>query len=286
MANDCHTHVTLRSPMCHTGFIGLSGNGNKRDHAMTAQSVKARRSARQLKTEMTRCPKQVEAAQRLRYRVFSEEYGSDLGAEVAGIDADAYDAVCDHLIVTDTETGELVATTRILHQANTGPVGGFYSAGEFNLSELEKLPGTVAELGRTCVHPDYRNGGTITLLWSAVADYLVSQDVDYMIGCASIGMSDGGLKAWRIASHLQQEYLADERFRVSPLRELPHLTHASIGERPVDVPPLIRAYMRLGARVCGEPCWDPEFRCADLLVLLEVNKLAARYSRHFLGKAS
>ncbi|KAA1172036.1 GNAT family N-acetyltransferase [Marinobacter salinexigens] len=253
---------------------------------MTAQSVKARRSARQLKTDMTRCPTQVEAAQRLRYRVFSEEYGSDLGAEIPGIDADAYDAVCDHLIVTDMETGELVATTRILHQSNIGPVDGFYSAGEFDLTALESLPGTVAELGRTCVHPDYRNGATISLLWSAVAEYLISHNVDYMIGCASIGMSDGGLKAWRIARHLQQEYLADEHFRVSPLRELPHLTHTTVAERSVDVPPLIRAYMRLGARVCGEPCWDPEFRCADLLVLLEVDKLSARYSRHFMGKAS
>lgn len=253
---------------------------------MTTQTAKARRSARRLKPDMTRCPQLIETAQRLRYRVFSEEYGSDLGARTPGIDADEFDTVCDHLIVTDLESGELVATTRILHQADTGAVGGFYSAGEFDLSALETLPGTIAELGRTCVHPDYRNGATISLLWSAVAEYLAERNVDYMIGCASIGMSDGGLKAWRIARHLQNEYLAEAEFLVRPLREMPHLTHTRDNDRPVDVPALIRAYMRLGAKVCGEPCWDPEFRCADLLVLLEVSKLAGRYSRHFMRTAT
>ncbi|MDK9559338.1 GNAT family N-acyltransferase [Marinobacter sp. M216] len=253
---------------------------------MTAQSLRPRRSARRLKTDTTRTPDMIEEAQRLRYRVFSEEYGSDLGAEIPGLDADTFDTVCDHLVVTDSDNGQLVATTRILHQADTGPVGGFYSAGEFELSALKNLPGAVAELGRTCVHPDYRNGATISLLWSAVAEYLVSHNVDYLIGCASISMSDGGLKAWRIARHLQREYLADDTFRVYPLRALPHLTHTANEELPVEVPPLLKAYMRLGARVCGEPCWDPDFRCADLLVLLEVNNLASRYSRHFLGKAS
>ncbi len=253
---------------------------------MTAQTAKPRRSARRLKTAITRRPELIEAAQRLRYRVFSEEYGSNLGAEVPGLDADDFDTVCDHLIVTDGDSGELVATTRILHQADIAAVDGFYSAGEFDLAALTQLPGAVAELGRTCVHPDYRNGATISLLWSAVAEYLVAHDVDYLIGCASISMADGGLKAWRIARHLQREYLADDGIRVTPRRELPHLTHTVDDDRPVDVPPLLKAYMRLGARVCGEPCWDPDFRCADLLVLLEVNNLAARYSRHFLGKAS
>ncbi len=252
---------------------------------MTTQTAKARRSARRLKTDMTRCPKQIEAAQRLRYRVFSEEYGSDLGAQTPGIDADEFDTVCDHLVVSDLDSGELVATTRILHQADTDTIGSFYSSGEFELSPLENLPGTIAELGRTCVHPDYRNGATISLLWSAVAEYLIERGVDYLIGCASISMSDGGLKAWRIARHLQDEYLAAPEHLVKPLRQMPHLTHTRDNDRPIDVPALIRAYMRLGARVCGEPCWDPDFRCADLLVLLEVSKLAGRYSRHFMRTA-
>lgn len=251
---------------------------------MNARTARLSRPARRLKTVITQQQDLLESAQRLRYQVFSEEYGSDLGAAVPGIDADEFDSLCEHLIVTDENTGELVATTRVLHHRKAMEAGGFYSEGEFELSSLYKLPGTMAELGRTCVHPDYRNGATISLLWASVAEYLVSRNVDYLIGCASISMSDGGLKAWRIARYLQREYLAGEEYRVTPLRALPHLTDAISEVHPVDVPALIRAYMRLGARVCGEPCWDPEFRCADLLVVLNVNNLASRYSRHFMRK--
>lgn len=249
---------------------------------MTAQTARNAVS-RRLVTRVTREPELVEKAQRLRYDVFSEEYGSDLGAAIPGLDADPFDAWCDHLIVTDSATGELVATTRILRQDQVSYTGGFYSEGEFDLSRLLSGPGRVAELGRTCVHPGYRNGATIALLWATLADWLNEHRVDRLIGCASISMSDGGLKAWRIARHLQDRYLSPDEDRVWPRRALPHLTQVD-AERPVEIPALIRAYMRLGARVCGEPCWDPEFRCADVLVLLEVSDLSARYSRHFMRR--
>ncbi|WP_111497448.1 MULTISPECIES: GNAT family N-acetyltransferase [Marinobacter] len=254
---------------------------------MPAEQARSLTSARRLRAAITRDPQLVEAAQRLRYDVFSEEYGSDLGATIPGIDQDAYDAHCDHLIVTDNQTGALVATSRVLHQRDAEAAGGFYSEGEFDLTALREMPGHLAELGRTCVHPDFRTGATISLLWSSLAEYLVAENVDYLIGCASIGMADGGHKAWRITQLLQKRYMTDLDRRVTPHRALPHLTNvAAQTENPSEVPPLIRAYMRLGARVCGEPCWDPEFRCADLLVLLEVGKLASRYSRHFMRPAT
>jgi len=251
---------------------------------MTAQTARVQpRQGRQLETLLTRDPKLVEAAQRLRYQVFSEEYGSDLGSSTPGIDADHFDSLCEHLMVRDTSTGALVATTRILHEQDAGGIAGLYSSGEFDLSRLSHLPGTLAELGRTCVHPDYRNGGTITMLWAAIAEYLASRNVNYLIGCASISMADGGMRAWRISRFLQENYLASDACRVTPHRSLPHL--AGTEEQQLDdVPALIRAYMRLGARVCGEPCWDPDFRCADLLVLLDVSSLTSRYSRHFMRK--
>ncbi len=253
---------------------------------MTAQAARQKQSARKLSTSITRDPRLIEQAQRLRYQVFSAEYGCDLGATTPGLDADDFDPLCDHVVVTDGHSGQIVATTRILRQQCVSGVDEFYASGEFDLSALASLPGSLAELGRTCVHPDYRSGATIALVWSALAEYLTRHRIDYLIGCASIGMSDGGHRAWRIARHLQQAYLAGPEYRVTPRRELPHVANATTAERPVDIPPLLRAYMRLGARVCGAPCWDPEFRCADLLVLLEVDKLATRYSRHFLGKVS
>ena len=250
---------------------------------MTALTARAD-LPRRLHTCVTRDPAQVTLAQRLRYEVFSAEYGSDLGAETPGLDADEFDHWCDHLMVTDGTTGELVATTRILRQDHCPETGGFYSENEFDLGRLLSRPGRVAELGRTCVHPAYRNGATIGVLWSALAAWLMEHHIDRVIGCASISMSDGGLKAWRIARHLQDRYLSAEGDRVWPRRALPHLTRSN-PERPVEIPALIRTYMRLGARVCGEPCWDPEFRCADMLVLLEVRDLSARYSRHFMRQA-
>ncbi len=253
---------------------------------MTAQPLQKQRSPRQLTSRIASTPEQIEQAQRLRFQVFSEEYGADLGAQANGKDEDAFDCWCDHMLVIDEATGELAATTRILHQRQALQAGSFYSEGEFDLTNLRRLPGTLAELGRTCVHPDYRNGATLALLWAELARYLVEQQVDYLIGCASISMADGGHKAWRIARQLQQKHLCEEHCRVTPLRALPHLTNQPEETTPpVTVPPLIRTYMRLGAKVCGEPCWDPDFRCADLLVLLEVNALSARYSRHFLNRS-
>ncbi len=251
---------------------------------MQPQPIRSQ-APRRLTTLVTRDPDWVRKAQILRYDVFSEEYGSDLGAGEPGIDADHFDRVCDHLLVIDQHSDEPVATTRILHQRAT-PESGFYSETEFDLSRLRKVTGTFAELGRTCVHPRYRNGATIGTLWSGVAEYLLSEGVDYLIGCASISMVDGGSRAWRVAQHLKANYLAEDRFRVTPHRELPHLTCAApTGDSDSRVPALISAYMRLGARVCGEPCWDPDFRCADLLVLLDVQKMSARYVRHFMRKS-
>lgn len=248
---------------------------------MTAQTAHRLKAARKLTTQATRNPDLVEAAQRLRFQVFSAEYGADLGAATPGIDSDHYDAFCDHLVVMDETSNTLIATTRVLHQTMAEKAGGFYSATEFDLERLLMNEGTIAEVGRTCVHPDYRSGAVISLLWAAIADYLVTRNVDYLIGCASIGMADGGLKAWRIARKLQREHLADPAYQVTPRRALPHLTQSVHEDKPVAVPPLIKAYMRLGAKVCGEPCWDPDFRCADLLVVLAVSELAERYSRHY-----
>lgn len=257
---------------------------------MTAQPIRQTAPGRRLITEITRDPAIVHEAQQLRYQVFSEEYGCDLGAGQTGLDADDFDPWCDHLTVRDQKTGALVATTRILLDDQTHHTGGFYSANEFRLDHLLRHTGRVAELGRTCVHPDYRNGATIALLWASLAAWLTEHRVDQVIGCASIGMSDGGHRAWRIARHLQERYLSSDDFRVWPLRALPHIAHSrtSAGRDapPDDVPALIKAYMRLGARVCGEPCWDPDFRCADLLVMLKVSELSGRYSRHFMRPQS
>ncbi|MBS3805625.1 MAG: GNAT family N-acetyltransferase [Oleiphilaceae bacterium] len=238
-------------------------------------------SRRSLVTDLARNQSQVLSAQRLRFNVFSDEYGADLGSS-DGIDADRFDPHCDHVIVSNEDTGETVATTRILHGRAASDIGGFYSEDEFELNRLKQTPGVFAELGRTCIHADYRNTSALSQLWAAVSRYMINEKVDYLIGCASISMIDGGHKAFAITRKLQADHLVAERFRVVPRRQLPHVANSNASGATSDIPPLIRAYMRLGAEVCGPPCWDPSFRCADLLVLLEVEKLTSRYARKFL----
>lgn len=241
-------------------------------------------TGRLLAASVTADPEQIVAAQRLRFSVFSAEYGADLGSPSAGVDADRFDPHCDHVIVANQETGEIIATTRVLLGPVAASTGGFYSENEFNLERLKANPGVFAELGRTCVHPDYRQSSALSMLWAAVSRHLLDNAVDYLIGCASISMLDGGRKAWLITQQLQVDHLTPERFRVAPRRELPHLASITASHTSVDIPPLIRAYMRLGAQVCGAPCWDPSFRCADLLVLLDVAQLAGRYSRKYMHR--
>lgn len=222
---------------------------------------------------------QIVAAQRLRYQIFSSEYGAHLGTDT-GIDQDRFDPWCEHFLVMD-QAGDVVATTRLLHGKVAAKIGGFYSEEEFDLGRLKRNPGLFAELGRTCIRSDYRSGAALSMLWSEVAQYLVQENIDYLLGCASISMLDGGYKAWRITQQMQQEHLAADDFRVTPKRTLPHLASHQLKTDKVAIPPLLRTYMKLGADVCGEPCWDPAFRCADLLVLLNVDKLAARYARRY-----
>lgn len=254
-------------------------------------SNRTRRSALALQAGIAAGDSQILAAQRLRFDVFSAEYGANLGSGQEGVDADRFDPHCQHIIVSDPETGQVIATTRVLLGQVAAGIGGFYSEDEFELGRLKSHPGVFAELGRTCIHPDYRQSAALSILWSATSQLLLAEQVDYLIGCASISMLDGGRKAWLITQQLHSEHLAPEAFRVTPRRALPHLAgHSSGNSSPnsaslpsIEIPPLIRAYLRLGAQVCGAPCWDPGFRCADLLVLLDVERLAARYARRYMS---
>lgn len=118
-------------------------------------------------------PDEVKEAQRLRYRVFAEEMGARLSGGEAGLDRDIYDPFCEHLLVRDGDTGEVVGTYRILPPDRAKKIGGLYSASEFDLTRLLHLAPGMVEVGRSCVHPDYRNGATIGLLWSGLAQYML-----------------------------------------------------------------------------------------------------------------
>lgn len=226
-----------------------------------------------------RNPSEVAEAQRLRYKVFAEEMGARLNSR-DGFDRDGFDAFCDHLLIRESSTNEVVGTYRILSPAMANEAGGYYSAGEFDLSRLEHLFDRTVEVGRACVHPDYRHGGTITLLWAGLAKYMQMHRYEYMIGCGSIGMADGGHMAASLYHRLQEDFLSPPEYRVFPRCPLP--LDGLNTELQVPCPPLIKGYLRLGAYICGEPAWDPDFNTADMLIMLPLSRMNKRYAAHFM----
>ena len=237
------------------------------------------RTERRLQAERLTGAQALREAQSLRFNVFSGEFNAKLKGAELGLDMDDYDAHCRHIGVRDLSTGELVATTRLLDHTAAHGLGRFYSEEEFSLHGLGGLQGPILEIGRTCVAPDYRNGGTIAVLWGELAEVLNEGGYSYLMGCASIPMLDGGVQARAIMQRLRERYLCTEHLRAEPKKPLPELdVPANV---IAEMPPLLKAYMRLGAKVCGEPCWDEAFQVADVFILLKRENLCPRYARHF-----
>ena len=222
------------------------------------------------------------SAQRLRYRIFAEELGASLPDAGSGLDRDDYDEHCQHLLVRDLASGEVVACTRLLTDTAAHAAGGYYSQGEFELGRVLERPGRFVEVGRTCVAQGYRNGAVIATLWQGIGEVVNARRVDYLFGCASIALRPDPAAAHAVLSHLLARHRSRETLSVSPRRALPPAPPGPAASRP-RIPPLLRTYVSLGAKACGEACWDPAFETADVLMLLDLRELDARFGRHFLG---
>ncbi len=226
---------------------------------------------------------EIQAAKRLRYEVFAREMGARLHTQYPDLDHDRFDDHCYHLLVRESVTDQVIGYTRILTNQGADQAGGFYSQTEFDLTEILALPGCFAEIGRTCIHADYRNGATITTLWTGLAAFIAKFKIDYLIGCASIPLGVGGNEARAIFADLSQRYMAAETLRTRPLIPLPRHDTVALGE--YHLPPLLKAYLRLGAKICGEPYLDMDFNVADLFIIVSTHDLTRRYARHFLGQS-
>jgi len=227
-------------------------------------------------------PSEIREAQKLRYRVFVEENGACLASQEPGVDRDFYDPYCEHLIVRDEACGRIVGTYRVLPPENAKRVGTYYSDGEFFLTRLERLRPRLVEVGRSCIDRDYRNGAVIAMLWAKLAEYMTANKYEYLMGCASVGMADGGHNAANLFQVLSK-HMAPAEYQVTPRCPLPW-ERLVTGAR-AEVPPLIKGYLRAGAWVCGEPAWDADFNTADLLLLMPMSNVSDRYRRHFVGAA-
>ncbi|MFF8673823.1 GNAT family N-acetyltransferase [Streptomyces sp. NPDC015242] len=229
---------------------------------------------------LARTEEDVRAAQRLRHDVFAGEMGALLTGAEPGLDADSFDAYCDHLLVREETTGQVVGTYRLLPPERAAVAGRLYGEGEFDLSALARIRPQLVEVGRSCVHPDHRDGAVIGLIWAGIARYMVDRGHEWLAGCCSVPLADGGTLASATWDRVSAKHLAPEEYRVRPL--LPWRPGPAPAAR-TELPALLRGYLRLGAWVCGEPAHDPDFGVADLYVLLPMSRVNARYLRHFLS---
>ncbi|HEX7867370.1 MAG TPA: GNAT family N-acyltransferase [Variovorax sp.] len=254
-------------------------------------------AAPMLETRWADCEEDVRDAQRLRFRVFAQEMGAHLTPPEGtphGLDVDRFDAFCDHLLVHAVDPvhgpGPLIGTYRVLTPEAAYRAGGFYTDTEFDLAPLAPLRGRALELGRSCVDADWRSGSVIMALWAALGQYMVDHALDTMIGCASIGLDDQGATAARLWQRLCRTHLVEERWRVEPRIALPldadAEADADSDAAPAAAPPLIKGYLRCGARLLGPPALDVAFNTADLPLMLRVDDVSPRYRQHFFGVAA
>lgn len=234
----------------------------------------------------------IDAAQALRYRVFYE----DLGARpLAGIafrrrDIDRFDGDCDHLLVLDHARGSgpeaVIGTYRLIRRAAAARLGGFYSAGEYDVARLTAHPGEILELGRSCVDAAYRQGPAMQLLWGGIAAYVFYHHVGLMFGCASLAGTDPDGVAAPL-SYLYYHHLAPPPLRARALahryvdmRRLPP-DAVDPGATLAALPPLIKGYLRLGGFVGDGAVIDEQFNTTDVCIVVKTDLVAEKYSRHY-----
>jgi putative hemolysin len=234
-------------------------------------------------------PALIEAAQRLRHDVFTSEPGFEVsGASPgfeAGRDADRFDEHCDHLLVREDVSGELVGCYRMLPPPGAIAAGSLYTATEFDVAGLDSLRPSLVEMGRAVVREDHRNGGVVLLMWAGILAYLDRCDYDYVTGCVSVpvyGVNEEtpGSQIRGVRDFVRRRHAAPGEYTVYPYRPV------TVDGRDLDdidpparlsVPPLMRGYLRLGARVCGDPAHDPDFGVGDFPALLDKRQADTRY---------
>lgn len=221
----------------------------------------------------------VRAAQRLRFQVFNMELGEGLeSAYENGLDADCFDETCDHLLVEDIATGKLAGTYRLQTGTAAMQGNGFYSAQEFQFGPFVHAAAEIVELGRACVHRQHRNLVVLGLLWKGIANYAKDRGGRYLIGCSSLTSQD---PAEGVALYeALQKHLAAQAWRTEPMPGYECAGDSAL-ERTVKPPKLMSAYISIGAKICGPPALDAEFKTIDFLTLLDLHTLsesvASRY---------
>jgi len=226
---------------------------------------------------------EIQEAQRLRFTVFNLELAEGLPQSyLTGRDEDPYDAVCDHLLVEETKSHQIVGTYRLQTGKMAAAGLGFYSAQEFDFTPYEAMRHEMIELGRACVDQNHRNLLVLGLLWRGITDYAKSRHGRYLIGCSSLTSQDPQVGATAYAN-LQRRYLVAPHLRTCPLPETACPLDA-LTDKPPTIPKLLRAYLSTGAKICGPPAIDREFKTIDFLTIIDLCSLPESiYQRYLAG---
>ncbi|MFC3241376.1 GNAT family N-acetyltransferase [Gordonia humi] len=234
-------------------------------------------------------PYDVHAAQRLRFDVFNNEpgYSDSIGDATSRRDADSFDDYCEHLLVRHLATDALVGCARVLPPPRAIAAGGWYSAGEFDLAQLDPIRGETVEMGRAVVDPAHRSGAVTAMLWAALLGYLEDGGYRYMMGCVSVPL-DSPIGRGRELRGIRD--LARESYRAE-WEVFPHIGVEVDGKgldeleppEKLRLPALLRGYTRLGSRVCGEPAFDAVFDVGDFFTVLDRTRGEARYVDRLRG---
>jgi putative hemolysin len=227
-------------------------------------------------------PSEIEQAQRLRFQVFNLELNKGLKASYQReLDVDEFDPYCDHLIVRELKSGDVVGTYRLLRGSQARRHIGFYSEKEFDLSRIKALDGELLELGRSCARKDFRDRALIPLMWEAIAEQVKRHSVRYLFGCGSLYTTDVA-EVSAMFSLLKNKYYAPPAYRVGPVarcafKDIKHVRLTDEQALFQRLPSLIKGYLRIGALVCGAPALDSEFGTADFFLLLDFGTLKGEY---------
>lgn len=222
-----------------------------------------------------------DAACRLRFKVFNLELGEGLMSSYStGLDKDRFDHACDHLIVEDRSSGEIVGTYRMQSGSEARRHWGYYSAQEFDFTPYEPVRDQVLELGRASIDRDHRSSEVLTLLWRGITQYSKWYGLRYLIGCSSLNSQDPA-EGWAIYEQLSP-FLASAEFRTKPTTIYTLPTGNGVPQNLPKIPRLLKSYIGVGARICGEPAWDREFGTIDFLTLLDLQQMTPAARNRFL----
>ena len=220
--------------------------------------------------ELASSPDEVLASKRLRHEVLIQDMEASSN-NPDGLDQDDYDPCCQHLLVKHGETGEVVASMRLLTNGKASLIGSYYSENSFDLDEVLPLSGNVLEASRICVHPDYRNRGAISVLWSGLASFMACHNTDYLFISLRVGMGKDAAFVRAIMKQVHFMSMDSKTYLVTP--RVPVGGQDSEGIHAL-LPPMLQACLKLGAKVCGEPCWDADHDSAELFLLLDLNEFS------------